>query len=162
MLTAELLQKAFKDIVSKLRPDVSFHLETNKILDRTATDVVYPVACWMLPETGLVENETVLQDTYTISMLFLDQTASDRSRDERDGTHARMEAIAKAVVRRFHSKYIKDQGSFDGHPLDLVIQGSPRFQPIWDESTDMRTGVALHMTVRDVGVIECEDIYFDA
>lgn len=162
MLTTDVIREVFADIVSKLKAGVSFTLETNKVLDQNTTDLKYPVACWVLPTEGLAEDAQILQDTITVNMLFLDQTAADRLTIERDGAHARMSAIAKMVMRKFHQRYIKSAGSWQGQPVDLTMEGPAVFTPIWDDGTTQRTGVGLTVTLKSEGTIECDDTYFNA
>lgn len=162
MLTTDVLREVFQDIVGKHKAGVSFTLETNKVLDQNTNDLKYPCAYWVLPNEGLVPSAEILQDSFTINMLFLDQTGSDRRPIQRDGAHARMGAIAKQVFRRFHQEYIAQQGSWQGQPLDLLLEGTVLITPIYDDGTMQRTGVALTATLTSAGTVECEDIYFNA
>lgn len=160
MLTTDVLREVFADIVGSLKAKVYFTLETNKVLDQNTTDLRYPVACWVLPTEGLVQDAQILQDTISVNILFLDQTATDRLPIERDGAHARMSAIAKIVMRRFHQLYIQSDGEWQGQPLDLVMQGSATFTPIWDDGTVQRTGVAMSATFTSAARVDCDDSYF--
>ena len=162
MLTTDVIREVFADIVGKLKTGVSFTLETNKVLDQNTTDLKYPVACWVLPTEGLAEDAQILKDTITVNILFLDQTAGDRLTIERDGAHARMGAIAKMVMRKFHQMYIQSDGSWQGQPVDLVMEGPAVFAPIWDDGTTQRTGVGLTVTFKSEGTLECDDTYFNA
>lgn len=148
--------------MGKYKAGLTFTLETNKVLDQNTTDLKYPIAAWVLPSEGLTPSAQILQDSFTVNMLFMDQTAGARSPIQRDGAHARMGAIAKHVFRRFHELYIQRDGSWQGQPVDLTLEGTILITPVWDDGTTQRTGVAVTATYTNRGTIECEDAYFNA
>ena len=158
MVTSELLYAVFRAIVTAHVSNVSFFHDTNEILDRSNT-VQYPTCGWKLPTAGLVREASVYFDTYTLKMLFVDQTASDRSPTEMLDAHARMEAIAKQCWIRFHDLYIVDVNTFEGQEVDVETVKDPMFTPVWDDGETMITGVMLTATVK-TGKPECVTGYF--
>ena len=159
MVTSELLYAVFRAIVTAHVSNVSFFHDTNEILDRSNT-VQYPTCGWKLPTAGLVREASVYFDTYTLKMLFVDQTASDRSPTEMLDAHARMEAIAKQCWIRFHDLYIVDVNTFEGQEVDVETVKDPVFTPVWDDGETMITGVVLMATVK-MGQPECVTTYFN-
>ena len=146
-------------IVLSHKAGVSFHHDTNQILDRDA-QLNWPACFWTLPTAGLVRAGEVYTDGYKFSLLFADQTASDRSPTEMMTAHARMEAIAKQCFIRFSDLYIVDSTTFEGELVDLELVGNVSITPVWDESGTMFTGVALSFSVKATQV-ECVDTYFN-
>lgn len=163
MRTADVIREVFQQIVGQHKADVSFLLETNSIKDQLNDQVDYPVCLWILPTESISTEGTseVLRDLFTVNMLFLDQTASDRTALEMAQAHSRMSAIAKQVVRRFHERYVITTTSYQGVDIDFVMEGGYTFTPIWDSGTQMRTGVSVTFTVKDQAIEECVDAYFN-
>ena len=161
--TADLIREVFQVIVGQHKADVQFLLETNSIKDQLNTNVDYPVCLWILPtETLATEGDSeVLRDSFTVNMLFLDQTASDRSALEMAHAHSRMSVIAKQVIRRFHKRYVVTTTAYQGVDVDFVLDGGITFTPVWDGGTQMRTGVSVSFTVKDQDTEECVDDYFN-
>ena len=160
MQLTDAIRQAFQAVVVAHKTGVTFTLETNKVLDQDS-GIKDPACAWILPTTGLVQVASILEDSYTLNCLFIDQTGSDRNPIERDGAHARMEAIAKQCWRRFFDLYIAVQGSYQGQDMDLLQEGPVTFTPIYDEGTMQRTGVGMTVTIMDKGQAECVDTYFN-
>lgn len=161
MLFTEVLRGAWEDIVTSHIGGVSFTVEWNKIKDDSA-GMKYPLAAWKPVTTALVERAEVLQDTYTVSLAFLDRTASGRSADDMLQAHSRMEMIAKQCFKRFHALYIADNGSYQGEPMDMELTADVVFSPVWDSEAYMRTGVVMSFTVASRAPVECLDTFFNA
>lgn len=159
MVTAELIYRAFEAVVTSHKAGVSFVHDTNKILDRE-TGLSFPAAGWKLPTSGLSRTAEVYFDTYTLSVLFVDQTATDRSAEDMLQAHARMEVIAKQCVVRFSDLYITNTTAFQGVDIDLELLSDPVFTPVYDDDETMLTGVVLSMTVK-AEAVECIDTYFN-
>ena len=100
-------------------------------------------------------------DTFNIDVLFLDQTASDRLPDERDGAHDRMDAVARQCWRRYAELYVVDTSAFDGVDLDFALDAAAVFQPVYDDGTKMMTGVRLTVTLVATSNDTCMDDYFN-
>jgi len=158
VVTAELLYRAFGAVVSAHSARVSYIHDTNKILDRDSS-VNWPACGWKLPTVGLQSAGDVYFDTYTISLLFVEQTASDRSSLEMLAAHAKMEAIAKQCFLRFANLYIHDTTAFEGVDIDLELIRDVLMTPVWDDGETMLTGVVLSFTVK-AEKVECIDAYF--
>lgn len=158
MVTGELLYRVWEAVVGSHIAGVTFTHDTNKLLDRDA-QMKFPACGWKLPTAGLVPAASVYMDSYRISMLFVDQTASDRDPVEMLSAHARMEAIAKQCFIRFSDLYIHETTAFEGVDVDLKLTGNPVFTPMWDDGETMLTGVMLAFTV-EANEVECVDAYF--
>jgi hypothetical protein len=159
VVTSELLYSVFRAIVTAHKTGVSFHHDTNEILDRSNT-VQYPTCGWKLPTEGLVRDASVYKDTFTLKMLFVDQTARDRSPTEMMHAHSRMAVIAKHCWIRFHDLYIADTNTFEGEEVDVEVIKEPMLTPVWDDGSTMITGVMLMATVK-MGQPECVTTYFN-
>ena len=96
----------------------------------------------------------------TLDALFVDQTEGDRSQQERDNAHARMDAIARQCWRKFQGLYIFDSNTFDDVLLDFQQDAVATFQPVYDDGPKMTTGVRLTVTLNAVSVDTCMDEYF--
>lgn len=153
------MYRVWEAVVTSYKSAVSFHHDTNQVLDRDA-QLSWPAALWTLPTEGLVPLASVYQDAFKFHILFADQTASDRSPLEMMTAHARMSIIAKHCFLRFSSLYITDSTEFQGVLIDLELVGTPTFTPEWDQSGTMYTGVVLSFQVRATQV-ECVDTYFN-
>ncbi len=160
MLTTDVLREVWQDIVSRHKTGVSFTLETNKVLDQDPS-VSYPCAAWVLPTTGLIQSNEILQETYTLNVLFVEQTDATRPAVQRDGAHARMDAVGKQCFARFFELYIQQEGTWQGQDVDLSLQGAPIFTPIFDDGVMQRTGVAMTCTIKSNAAPECVDDYFN-
>lgn len=158
VLTTDLLADIWADIVGSYATPLSFTDETNKVKDQDSA-ITYPVAVWALPTTALQPVAEVYDKTFALSILFIDQTATDRTATEMRTVHSRMETIANHCWIRFHDFYIASYNTFDGVPIDIELVEAPVFTPVYDEGTSMRTGVALSATVKASGP-ECVDGYF--
>lgn len=152
------MYRVWEAVVTSYKSSVSFHHDTNQVLDRDA-QLSWPAAFWTLPTAALSPAASVYQDGYKFHILFADQTASDRSPEEMMRAHARMEAIAKHCFLRFSDRYITDSTEFEGVLIDLELIGTPTFTPEWDQSGTMYTGVVLSCQVKATQV-ECVDAYF--
>ena len=153
------MYRVWEAVVTSYVSDVSFHHDTNQVLDRDA-QLSWPAALWTLPTAALSPAASVYLDGFKFHILFADQTASDRSPTEMMATHARMEAIAKHCFIRFSDLYINDSTEFQGVLIDLELVGTPTFTPEWDQSGTMYTGVAMSCQVKATQV-ECVDAYFN-
>ena len=120
-------------------------------------------ACWWGALSGTVTdgNGIAPNDTFNIDALFVDQTAGDRSQDERDAAHARMDAVARQCWRRFVNTYVDNEGMFEGDFLDIALGSVPTLSPVWDEGVSQMTGVRLTVTLTAVATETCMDEYFN-
>lgn len=160
MLSVDVIRQVWENIVTSHKTGITFLSNWNAVKD-DRTDLSYPVAFWGPLSTTLVPNAEVLSKTFSIDMLFLDQSRSDRPNSERDGHHARMDTIAEQCWTRFHDLYLVNNGTWQGVNVDLEVIGAPTFSPVYDEGTQMRTGVRMTANVRDIAAPDCVDPYFD-
>lgn len=161
MLTTDVFREVFESLVGSYKADLTFALQTNNVKDEQSTGVDYPVCRWILPTLGDVQEAQILRDTFTLNLIFLEQTASDRPAIEMDRAHDRMGVIAKHIVHRFCDLYVFSEGVWQGQALDLSLQGSVTYTPVYDKGTHMLTGVAVSLTVKDNSEAECVDAYFE-
>lgn len=120
-------------------------------------------ACWWGPLAGAVTpvgDSLAPVDSFTIDLLMVDQTATDRSQAERDNAHTRMDAIARQCWRKFQSLYIFSDNTYDGVLLDFQQDAVATFQPVYDDGPKMLTGVRMTATLVAVSVDTCMDEYF--
>lgn len=162
MVTAELLYEMCSALVARNKCKLTMYDDTNKLLDREA-GVKWPACFWNLPPGAMpLEGQSeVLQDQFTMTMVFVEQTAGDRNAKEMRHAHTRMDVVARSFVRKFCGLYVFNTTEFEGVEVDLELVGSPTISPIWDDGDSMLTGVELRITLKDVGPAECEDIYFN-
>ena len=158
VLTTDLLADIWADIVGSYAVSLSFTDETNKVKDQDSS-LVYPAAVWALPTTSLQPVAEVYTKTFALSILFTDQTATDRSATEMRDAHSRMETIANHCWIRFHNLYIASYNEFQGVVIDIELVEPPVFIPWFDEGIGMRTGVFMNATIKASGP-ECVDGYF--
>lgn len=161
VLTPDVFREVFENIVGSYKADLTFVLHTNNVKDEKSTGVDYPVVRWVLPTLGDIQEAQILRDTITINLVFLDQTASDRPTVEMDRAHDRMAGIAKHIVRRFFDLYVFADGQWQGKDLDLELQGSISYVPVYDSGLHMLTGVGVSFTLKDNSEAECVDAYFE-
>lgn len=140
--------------------NLSFTSDWQSILDINR-EIDLPAAFWGPVTTGITHGTDRVgrDDTFEVSIFYLDQTATDRSRDERDAAHARMDAIARLCWLKFVELYIDNTTKVQGVTMDLA-QASPRFLPIYDEVGMHLTGVRMEVTLAVVGYDECLTNYF--
>lgn len=162
MLLTEALRGAWEAIVRSHISGVSFTVEWNKIKDDESS-LAYPIAAWKPITTGLVQRAEILQDTYTVTIAFLERTASTRTADQMLAAHSRMEAIAKACFWKFYTTYIQDDSAkWEGTSMDLDLIGSANFAPVWDSEQYMRTGVVMSFSLESKARVECPEEFFNA
>lgn len=161
MLTTDVLREVWSSIVGSHKAGLTFILQTNAVKDEVHS-ADYPVCRWLLPTCGQVQEAQILRDTYAVSMMFLEQTASDRPTIEMDRAHDRMAGVAKQCFTRFFDLYItRDESEWQGVELSLQMVGSATYTPVYDSTGKMLTGVGLSVTVQDLAPIECVDTYFN-
>ena len=160
MITADKIRKAWQDIVEAHVAGVAFVSVWTAFLD-DKEETRYPVAVWRPVTTGAVTTDAhSIQDTFAVSILYADQTATDRTTDARDRAHDRMDAVARQCWYRFHGLYIAATGTVDGTELDFTQDATPEFSPAYDATAKHLTGVTMEVTLRANPVTYCLDNYF--
>ena len=163
MVTADVIREAFKGVVLSHVAGLSWLSVWTNVLDESAECSDTFPACWWGPLSGAVTpvgDSLAPVDTFNIDALFVDQTEGDRSQQERDNAHARMDAIARQCWRKFQGLYIFDSNTFDDVLLDFQQDAVATFQPVYDDGPKMTTGVRLTVTLNAVSVDTCMDEYF--
>lgn len=160
MVTADIIRRSFEAIISKHKARLHFRSVWTNVLDEA--DQCFP-AVWWGPLSGAITPVEGIApvDTFNVDMLFVDQTASDRQPDERDGAHDRMDAVARQVWRRFANLYVLNSSTFDGVEMDLALDAAPVLQPVYDDGAKHVTGVRLTVTLVATSADSCMDQYFD-
>lgn len=160
MVTTDIVEKAWRDVVTSHVAGLSFTSDWQSMLD-TERQPNFPASFWGPVTTAVVHGPNLVgrSDTFDISIFYLDQTATDRSRNERDAAHARMDAIARQCWLRFHELYILNTTKVQGVTLDLG-DSLPRFLPVYDTVGQHLTGVRMEVTLTVVGYDECLTNYF--
>jgi len=160
VVTADIIRRSFRAIVEQHVAGLKWVSVWTNPLDEE-TQACFP-ACWWGALSGSVPDGDGLAptDAFNVDVAFLDQTAADRGSEERDEAHARMDAAARMVWRKFQSLYINNSTMFDGVLLDLSIGSTPTLEPMWDHGVSQLTGVRLTVTLTAVSVDTCMDDYF--
>lgn len=164
MLTTDLIQGAFQAIVESHVTHPHFYSVWSPIKSEKA-ETLFPACFWRGTDTTMtVLPSQVLRDAFVIDCMFIDQTAVDRTPEERDQCYARMNAIARQCWAKFFQTYIKNTTSFQGVELDFSPEDTTeaKFVRVWDIGTMQMTGCLLRVTIVSGGPTRCEDIYFDA
>lgn len=164
MVTVDVIQGAFKAIVESHVSGVTFYSVWTPPKDEKAA-TQFPACFWKGTDTTTTALESfALRDGFIIDCLFIEQTAVDRSSDERDEAYARMNAIARQCWSRFHQLYIAAEGVFQGVTMDFSNEKSSdaRFLRFGDMGTMQMTGCLLQVTIVSGAATQCEDIYFNA
>jgi hypothetical protein len=165
VVTADVIREAFKGVVLSHVAGLSWLSVWQPVLDESAECSDTFPACWWGPLSGAVTpvgDSLAPVDTFNIDALFVDQTATARSQDERDAAHSRMDAIARQCWRRFQDLYLSDITTFDGVTLDFQQDAVASFQPVFDDGPKMTTGVRMTVTLNAVSLDTCMDQYFNA
>jgi len=162
VVTTDVVQGAFQAIVESHVTAPHFYSVWKAPKDEKA-QTRFPACFWKGTDTTMAEIDSgALRDGFVIDCMFIDQTARDRSSEERDQAYARMNAIARQCWAKFHQLYINSTGTFEGVELDFSVDGNARFLRIGDVGTMQMTGCILQVTILSGAPTRCEDIYFDA
>ena len=162
MVTTDIIEGAWRRIITTHKANVSFlSMWTPPLDDESVQD--FPAAWWGPLTTSIEHNSNRVgrTDTFSVDVMFLDQTASDRPQTERDQAHAKMDAIARQCWLKFMDLYVDNSNTYDGVMLDLKVS-TPTFQPIYDDGPKHLTGVRMTVTLSCEGYDECLDNYFSA
>lgn len=163
MITTDVIQGAFQGIVESLKTRVRFYSVWGQVKDEPG-EPRYAVCWWRATDTTVsVDDSYSLRDGFRIDCMFLEQTAVDRSSEERDQAYSRMNAIARIVWAKFFQTYIQNTATFQGVELDLSpkLTSEAKFHRVWDMGPKMMTGVLLTVTVVSGGPNVCLDTYFN-
>lgn len=158
MVTLAALRSAFVGIVDRHVLDFTTTSEWTTALDGTAHADTWPKCIWGPPSVILTTAAPGrLTETFTIDALFLDFTAPDRTRDERDAVVSEMDAAARQCFLLFFQENIRTTTD-----LDLRLIDGPRIEAVYDRSGDACSGVRMTFTIADNGQPACVDEYFAA
>lgn len=160
MITVDLLREVWQDLCEAHKAGISFYSSWTEALDDG--EFSYPCAVWRPPTTGVdATDNATLTDRFTLELWYLEQTAADRSRTERDRAYERMEAIARQCWAKFFTTYVADSGTWQGVLVDLTAEDNPSFEAVWDSGASQRTGVRMTVTLGARTNIGCVDDYFN-
>ncbi len=93
MLSVDILRELWEGVVTSHKDGITFFSRWSDVLD-TGNDEHHPKVLWKPPTVALVPNGYGCDQTFTVDLIFLDNTASDRDSDTRDGTYERMTILA--------------------------------------------------------------------
>lgn len=160
MLTVTTIRTLFKNVVTSYVEGISWASDWNKALDHDPT-IAYPACLWKPPFTGCVKVGSTDADVFGLDVLLLDDTADDRTPEQRDEAYEKMEAIARICYRQFCKKYVKSTGLHEGQEIDLKVQNPPVFTAMWDQAGTMTTGVRMVVSFRNESPVPCLDALFN-
>lgn len=161
-MTAETLAAIWEAIITTYDEfAIGFSLEPEKVKDRSV-DLELPRAFWAMPRVTVrwVAGTGAYDQTFEVNILFLGQTASDRTADTATGTHSDMAIAAQRCLERFIDLYVNGDTLFMGEVVNIERIGAGTLSPIIDEDTTQLTGVNLRIDVT-VRASECAAEYFD-
>ena len=161
-MTAETLAAIWEAIITTYDEfAIGFSLEPEKVKDRSV-DLELPRAFWAMPRVTVqwVAGTGAYDQTFDVNILFLGQTASDRTADTATGTHSDMAIAAQRCLERFIDLYVNGDTLFMGEVVNIERIGAGTLSPIIDEDTTQLTGVNLRIDVT-VRASECAAEYFD-
>lgn len=161
-MTAETLAAIWEAIITTYDEfAIGFSLEPEKVKDRSV-DLELPRAFWAMPRVTVqwVAGTGSYDQTFEVNILFLGQTASDRTADTATGTHSDMAIAAQRCLERFIDLYVNGDTLFMGEVVNIERIGAGTLSPIIDEDTTQLTGVNLRIDVT-VRAAECAAEYFD-
>lgn len=160
MVTLDRIRAAWQAIVEAHVSDVAFVSIWNPALD-DPENLDFPACIWR-PNSGsmTITDAHSFQDVFNLSMSFVDQTASDRSQDERDRAHDRMDAVARQCWQKFATDYVVGTGVVQGVTFDFQQDAVPTFTPVYDEGPKQLTGVVLEVTLTSNAPSYCLTDYF--
>ena len=105
MVGVDIIRELFKGVVETHILGVSWLSDWTAALDMD-DDLSYPACIWKPPTTGVIIEGDVSFDTFGLDVVFVDDTDSDRTSDQRDEAYERMEAVARQCFYRFRQLYI--------------------------------------------------------
>ena len=161
-MTAETLAAIWEAIITTYDEfAIGFSLEPEKVKDRSV-DLELPRAFWAMPRVTVqwVAGTGAYDQTFEVNILFLGQTASDRTADTATGTHSDMAIAAQRCLERFIDLYVNGDTLFMGEVVNIERIGAGTLSPLIDEDTTQLTGVNLRIDVT-VRAAECAAGYFD-
>ena len=160
MVNAGIIRELFEAVIASYKEGTTFYSRWSDVLDTSAAEH-NPKVLWKPPTANLILSDNkLLTQSFTVDMLFLDQTAVDRTATERDLTYERMQIIGAHIWSRFYDLYMLNEASYQGVPVSFSQDGTVTFTAIWDEVTEMTTGCRMVATISSPYQFCAED-YFD-
>ena len=160
MVTVNVIREIFEGVVSSYKEGLAFFSQWSHVLD-TGGSEHNPKVLWKQPGYQRVPLPTAgVSQNFTIDTIILDQTAQDRTPEERDQCFERMSIVAAHQLLRFRELYVDDEGSHQGVPVHLTQVGPASFTAIWDEAQQMTTGCRMTVTVSSAFQF-CSSDYFN-
>jgi hypothetical protein len=147
VVSAGVIRELYEGVVASYREGIAFYSRWSEVLDTLATEH-NPKVLWKPPTVQLIEGDNLtITEAITLDVLFLDQTAQDRTPTERDLTYERLQIIAAHVWARFRELYILEEAIYQGVDISLSQSGTATFTAIWDNVGEMTTGCRMTVTV---------------
>jgi hypothetical protein len=158
MLSVDILRELWEGVVTSHKDGITFFSRWSDVLD-TGNDEHHPKVLWKPPTVALVPNGYGCDQTFTVDLIFLDNTASDRDSDTRDGTYERMTILAAQCLLRFRELYVEEDAIYQGVNLSITQSSPAQVEAIWDEAGHHTTGCRMVVTFTDVFRF-CSSDYF--
>lgn len=148
VVTANIIRELFQGVVASYKEGLTFYSKWSPTLDSSG-DEHNPKVVWVEPRVELVPNDNGTQtQNFILNVLFLDQTAQDRSPTVRDLTYERMQIVAAHVWARFRELYVnEDDAIYQGVNVALEQTAPATFTAVWDTPGEMTTGCGMVVTV---------------
>lgn len=160
VVTVNVLRELFAAVVASYKEGLTFYSQWSPDLD-TSQDEHNPKVIWVEPRVELIEENGTQSQQFVLNVLFLDQTALDRSPTVRDLTYERMQIVAAHVWARFRELYIiEDEVIYQGVNVELQQASPATFTAVWDRPGDMTTGCGMVVTVSSPYQF-CAENYFN-
>ena len=160
VVTANVIRELFAAVVASYKEGLTFYSQWSPDLD-TSQDEANPKVIWVEPRVEILEENGLQVQQFILNVLFLDQTALDRSPTVRDLTYERMQIVAAHVWARFRELYIvEDSVTYQGVAVDLQQVSAATFTAVWDRPGDMTTGCGMVVTVASPYQF-CAENYFN-
>ena len=160
MVTVNVLRELWTSVVTSHKDDIRFFSRWSDTLDTTAQEH-NPKCLWLPPTVNIVPNFETYRSTFQINLMFLDQTAGDRTAEDRDDFYERMQVLCVQCLARFSELYFLEDVTYQGVKLSLRQEGNATLTAVWDTVAEMTTGCRMSVTISSPYQL-CASDYFDA
>ena len=160
VVTVNVLRELWTLVIESHKDDIAFYSRWSDTLDTTAQEH-NPKALWVPPTVNVVPEVNTFRTTFQVNLIFLDQTASDRSAEDRDDTYERMQVLCVQCLARFNELYFQQESIYEGVNISLKQEGNATLTAVWDTVAEMTTGCRMSVTISSPYQI-CASDYFNA
>lgn len=161
VVTVNVIRELFKAVVESYREGVAWASQWSEVLD-TETDRHYPICLWAPPTVTLTADANgITTSTINLTVSFVDNTASERTSDQRDQAYEREQTVATHVWLRFCELYMQEETTYQGVNIALTQAGPVTMTAIWDGPESQMTGCRMTVAISSPYQF-CASDYFDA